>query len=89
MAAVFWLVGGRRIRRMHLDALARATTDSLTALGNHRAFHDELRRAVAIAGRRGDPLSLLCLDLDGFKLANDRHGHRHGDELLRFVGGAL
>ncbi len=89
MVAVFWLVGGRRIRRMHLDALARATTDPLTGLGNHRAFHDELRRAVAIAGRRGDPLSLLCLDLDGFKLANDRHGHRHGDELLRFVGGAL
>jgi diguanylate cyclase (GGDEF)-like protein len=89
MIAVFWLVGGRRIRRMHLDALARATTDPLTGLGNHRAFHDELRRAVAIAGRRGEPLSLLCLDLDGFKLANDRHGHRHGDELLRFVGGAL
>jgi diguanylate cyclase (GGDEF)-like protein len=89
MIAVFWFAGGRRIRLMHRDALARATTDPLTGLGNHRAFHDELRRAVAIAGRRGEPLSLLCLDLDGFKLANDRHGHRHGDELLRFVGGAL
>ena len=89
MMLVFWFAGGRRLRAMHLDAVARATQDPLTGLGNHRGFHDELRRAVAVAGRRAEPLSLLCLDLDGFKLANDRHGHRHGDELLQFVAGAL
>jgi diguanylate cyclase (GGDEF)-like protein len=70
---------------MHRLAVQRATLDGLTQLGNHRVFQDELSHAAARAGRHGEALSPLLFDLDDFKQANDRHGHRHGDELLRRV----
>ena len=63
--------------------------DGLTGLCNHRCFWERLRDEVARAGRYGQPLSLLMLDLDDFKLVNDRFGHPVGDELLRAVGHAL
>jgi len=67
----------------------QATMDGLTGLCNHRCFWERLRDEVARAGRYGQPLSLLMLDLDDFKLVNDRFGHPVGDELLRAVGHAL
>jgi len=85
----FWPLGGRRLLRVHRMALENATLDGLTQLGNHRAFQDELAHAVARAHRYGDSLSLILFDLDDFKQANDRHGHRHGDELLRRVADVL
>jgi diguanylate cyclase (GGDEF)-like protein len=88
-AAAFWPLGGRRLLRAHRLALENATLDGLTQLGNHRAFQDELGHAVARARRYREPLSLILFDLDDFKQANDRHGHRHGDELLRRVAEVL
>jgi len=85
----FWPLGGRRLLRVHRMALENATLDGLTQLGNHRAFQDELAHAVARARRYGEPLSLILVDLDDFKQANDRHGHRLGDELLRRVADVL
>jgi diguanylate cyclase (GGDEF)-like protein len=79
---VFYLVGGRGLTRSHRFALERATLDGLTGLPNQRAFHDDLEHAVALAARHGESLALAVLDLDDFKFLNDRHGHRHGDELL-------
>jgi diguanylate cyclase (GGDEF)-like protein len=87
--AVFYLVGGRRLLRDHRMSLQRATRDGLTDLPNHRAFQDELPREGANATRYGDPLSLVLLDVDDFKLTNDRHGHLHGDQVLRDVAHEL
>ncbi len=78
----FYLVGGRSLVRLHRAALERATRDGLTDLGNHRAFQEELERAVALAQRHGDELALAVFDLDDFKFENDRYGHSHGDRLL-------
>ena len=72
----------------HRLALERARRDGLTGLPDRSAFHDELERAVD-AQRSGGPLALAVLDLDDFKLANDRYGHPHGDQLLRRVAGVL
>lgn len=66
-----------------------AATDDLTGLANRRRFNDELGRQIANARRYELPLSLLLLDLDNFKRVNDRHGHQHGDDVLRAVGEAI
>jgi diguanylate cyclase (GGDEF)-like protein len=86
---VFYLVGGRRLMRSHRIALRRATRDGLTDLPNQRAFQNEFAVAVASAARDGDRLTLAVLDIDDFKLFNDRRGHPHGDALLQRVAGVL
>jgi diguanylate cyclase (GGDEF)-like protein len=85
---VFLPLGGRLVRE-HRLALENATLDGLTRLPNHRAFAAELRAAAGRAYRHGEQLSLVALDVDDFKFVNDRHGHRHGDELLRGVAAVL
>ena len=60
----------------------RARTDSLTGLANRQALVEGFARMLAAANRRGAPMSVVALDLDGLKALNDRHGHAAGDRLL-------
>jgi len=62
---------------------SQAVTDSLTGLLNRQGFAVAAEREHSIAGRTGAALSLAVIDLDGFKLINDRYGHVAGDRLLR------
>jgi diguanylate cyclase (GGDEF)-like protein len=66
-----------------------AATDDLTGLANRRRFRQELARELAGAARYGSAVSLLVLDLDGFKGVNDRYGHDRGDEVLKTVASLL
>ncbi len=70
-----------REQKRELEKLS--TTDGLTRLANHRHFQEELRREFSRAQRYGSPLSLIMMDLDHFKLVNDRHGHPFGDMVLQ------
>jgi diguanylate cyclase (GGDEF)-like protein/PAS domain S-box-containing protein len=62
-----------------------ASTDSLTGLANRRAFDEELAMMHATAKRYEVPYGMLLIDIDHFKLYNDRYGHPAGDRVLRKV----
>jgi diguanylate cyclase (GGDEF)-like protein len=61
---------------------ALSVTDDLTQLYNSRYLNQVLRRETKRASRSGRPLSLLFIDLDGFKTINDTHGHLFGSRAL-------
>lgn len=63
-------------------AEALSVTDDLTQLYNSRYLSQVLRRETKRASRSGRPLSLLFIDLDGFKNINDNHGHLFGSRAL-------
>jgi diguanylate cyclase (GGDEF)-like protein len=75
------------IANQHLEELA--CLDGLTGLANRRGFDRELDRAWSHAGESRQPLALMMIDIDHFKLFNDRYGHVQGDACLRAVGEAL
>jgi diguanylate cyclase (GGDEF)-like protein len=78
-----WIIWKLKTVLNEQKALAR--TDSLTQAANRRAFQEIAIYELKKARRYGYPLSVLYLDLDHFKLMNDRYGHQSGDELLREV----
>lgn len=59
--------------------------DQLTRVPNRRLFHDRMQMALTRARRDSARLALMLIDLDGFKLVNDRLGHPVGDLLLKAV----
>jgi diguanylate cyclase (GGDEF)-like protein len=68
------------IRFKRVEALS--VTDDLTQLYNSRYLNQVLRRETKRASRSGRPLSLLFVDLDGFKTVNDSYGHLFGSRAL-------
>jgi diguanylate cyclase (GGDEF)-like protein len=70
-------------------AEALSVTDDLTRLYNSRFLNQALRRETKRAVRTGRPLSLLFIDLDGFKAVNDTYGHLHGSRALVEAAAAI
>ncbi|MEQ1865326.1 MAG: GGDEF domain-containing protein [Micropepsaceae bacterium] len=64
-------------------------TDELTGLLNRRGLETAGKRELANAARHRETGLLAVIDLDGFKLVNDKHGHAAGDAALRRVGHIL
>jgi diguanylate cyclase (GGDEF)-like protein len=76
-----------QIANQHLEELA--SLDGLTGLANRRGFDRQLEREWRRAAERRQPLALMMIDIDHFKLFNDRYGHVRGDACLRAVGETL
>lgn len=70
-----------------LEALSR--TDALTGIANRRCFDERLKAEWKRAIREKTPLSLMMIDIDHFKLFNDRYGHVMGDNCLKDVASSL
>ena len=70
-------------------AEALSVTDDLTLLSNSRYLNQVLRQETKRAMRSKRPLSMLFLDLDGFKSVNDNHGHLSGSKALVEAGAVI
>ena len=75
--------------RSRRDLHEQAVHDPLTGLANRTLFIERIHGAIERARRRTTPVSVLFLDLDGFKTVNDTMGHAAGDETLIAVAAIL
>jgi diguanylate cyclase (GGDEF)-like protein len=67
------------------EAIHLAETDALTEIANRRKVMACLDTEIGRAATLGGPLSIAALDIDRFKLINDRFGHAVGDQVIRRV----
>ncbi|HET7678599.1 MAG TPA: sensor domain-containing diguanylate cyclase [Xanthobacteraceae bacterium] len=79
----------RELRAANLHLAELAISDELSGLGNRRGFDARLQAEWELAAELGRPIGLLMIDVDHFKLFNDRYGHLEGDHCLRGVGEVL
>ncbi|MBZ5491352.1 MAG: GGDEF domain-containing protein [Acidobacteriia bacterium] len=84
LVGLIWLLASmiQRIEAERAAVQQQAETDKLTGIYNRRHFEDSLELEIQRARRYGAPLALLMIDVDNFKLLNDRHGHLMGDRML-------
>jgi two-component system, cell cycle response regulator len=73
-------------RNLRKELNRLSITDSLTELYNQRHFYDRLNDEVIRATRQRDSLSLILLDVNNFKIYNDKYGHLAGDDILKGAG---
>jgi diguanylate cyclase (GGDEF)-like protein len=67
-----------------------ALIDPLTELPNARGFYMMLEQRLAECQRMNkEPLAVVCMDIDDFKIVNDKYGHSIGDRLLASVAGVV
>ncbi|CCH28044.1 putative diguanylate cyclase [Saccharothrix espanaensis DSM 44229] len=75
-----------RLTRAHGAIAQQALQDPLTGLPNRRALDDRL---AALIGAQTHPMAIALVDLDGFKVVNDKHSHAEGDDVLRVIASTL
>jgi diguanylate cyclase (GGDEF)-like protein len=78
-----------RVKRLSDELRRIATVDPLTGVANRGRFDDALEQERRRSRRSLEPLALLMIDVDHFKLFNDHYGHPAGDACLRSVAQAL
>lgn len=79
----------KQLKKTNAELKRLSSLDGLTGIGNRRTFDETLQKEWSRAARTGEPISLLLLDIDYFKLFNDTYGHQGGDECLQKVAKAL
>jgi diguanylate cyclase (GGDEF)-like protein len=71
-------------RTRQLEEITRV--DALTGLLNVRYLTETITRTLRSAQRRSEPVSVVYIDIDNFKIVNDTQGHQNGDEILHVIG---
>jgi len=80
LTSLFW---GLKLKAVNAQLRRQSRTDSLTGLGNRALLNERLGLELVRAKRTNMPLSVVLMDVDHFKLVNDRFGHLVGDEVLK------
>ena len=84
------VAGQRMIMQQSVENLQKLSyLDPLTGIANRRFLEMSLSRELKLEGCSGQPLSVILIDIDWFKLFNDTYGHIPGDDCLRQVAAAL
>jgi diguanylate cyclase (GGDEF)-like protein len=78
-----------RVAARTAELKALTLQDGLTGIANRRAFEERLQLELGRTQRSGQPLAVLMIDIDHFKLVNDRYGHPVGDHCLTLMGRTL
>lgn len=79
----------RRLEAANIKLEELSLTDKLTGVANRAAFDQRLEEEVYRSTRYGSPMSLLLVDIDGYKEFNDSLGHQAGDAALQIIAQAL
>lgn len=84
------LVASVRVRAQRARKITGLMSqDSLTGLLKHSSIKERLAQEVERARRQGKPLAAVMIDIDHFKLVNDRWGHPMGDQVIKTLGHLL
>ena len=78
-----------KLEQALLEQTEQAQTDFLTQVWNRRHFFQLATHELALSKRHQQALSVVLLDIDFFKVVNDRYGHEVGDEVLQHVAQAM
>ncbi len=78
-----------KIERQGNEIGRMSDTDSLTGLGNVRLLQEALVREIARTRRMDRPLSCLLMNLDDFRMINDRYGHEKGNQVLQVAADTI
>jgi diguanylate cyclase (GGDEF)-like protein len=86
MCAIAW---GMQSQREASKAKAYALLDPLTGVFNRRGWETIVEREAARSAREGTPMTVFLMDINDFKLVNDRSGHAAGDAVLTAIARAI
>lgn len=89
VAVAGYLASALEAARLHERLREQATTDGLTGLANQRTLRRVLERELTRSRRSAQPVSVVFVEIDGFKKINDDFGHLHGDQILCAVANML
>jgi diguanylate cyclase (GGDEF)-like protein/PAS domain S-box-containing protein len=78
-----------KIEALEKELRELAVRDPLTGLFNRRFLNESIDREIIRSQRAGEPLSVILMDIDHFKMINDMHGHQAGDAFLQIVANRL
>jgi diguanylate cyclase (GGDEF)-like protein len=89
LRAIGLLIDKTAEKAMEERMLSMAMSDGLTGIANRRSFDGSLRSEWRRCKRALDPITLVMIDIDNFKMFNDTYGHLVGDEAIRAIASSL
>lgn len=79
----------KRQKQLNAELIELSTHDPLTGLPNRRLYDQQLQEVINNALATGQPLSVMMIDIDHFKLFNDHYGHPEGDACLQRIANTM